>query len=849
MNNNLAPAAIGHYQIIRQLGLGGLGTVYLAFDPRLERQVAVKCIPHNGFYSRGQIEQEARLLARLNSANAVQIYDVVEQDSQLSLIMEYVDGQTLARIQTEQSPPLGQKLIWLGHIAQGLASAHNIGVIHNDLKAENILIDSQGTAKIADFGIAKLHNETINLSSEISGSCYAMSPEQIAGEITDHRSDLFSFGILAFTLLCGRHPFANGGTALQVMQSIRNARSASAIDLQPELPQELSDLLSLLLQKDLEKRPQSAQWLVEQLAGICSRYGLSGSAAIVVYDPSARAALAPSSLINNVKSKKLAVMGAVVGFCAAAIGYWWFTQPPSVRYVALMPPHIESKGALLPGQQALVAATVYDALSQGIIHAKQLALIAKSEVDNVKGDNKTLAHALAADDIISSEISCSKQRCELSLSRLSGERMTVVQQAQWPTITDSMLEIFYQTQGQLNTLYIEQQTAVKTLPAIEPAAYHTYIQIYNRVKLKEQVDKADLRTLERLLTESPDFYPVYNLYRSVTLYLYQQTNKGELLAAFAQLLKHSSARYKNTVPYAINRYWLAIVGQDIDKAKAELVKAKNLGAGPAIIHELEARVYLSNNEIKLAVIAYKKALRLRPGNKLYYNLALCYWWLGDTEQSKNTLDALFERYPEDNSGQQLLASIYLSEGNLSSAITTYQALVKINPLAINLNNLGLGYMLNQELQQAFEQFTLAVAKEPDKANWLLNLADSEQLLGLRAQAQQHYNQVIQMNQEQDILNSWLERSQAFAHLGLQEEAIRALHRSQKLAPDNPEIYFNAALIYTLVGEHTSALVQVQNALENDIGVVWFNLPWFDQLCMHPQFRSIMIKEKLPQRCE
>lgn len=257
---------LGHYTILSSIGRGGMGLVYLARDSRLDRQVAIKCLrteliePHY----RERFKREALLLAKLNHPNIVQIYDYIETEDQLALVMEYVDGQNLQQHLREHIVSLAQRMKWLAQIAQGLAIAHDAGIIHRDLKAENILINKHKLAKITDLGIAKSQDFSGTLTDHVTGSYGSMSPEQAMGEELDYRSDLFSFGILAYQLLCGAHPFGDTENKLQLMQRIISHPAISPLKKNPDLLPEAVELLGLLLSKNPDNRPDSTHWLAAQ---------------------------------------------------------------------------------------------------------------------------------------------------------------------------------------------------------------------------------------------------------------------------------------------------------------------------------------------------------------------------------------------------------------------------------------------------------------------------------------------------------------------------------------------------------------------------------------------------------
>src|SRR4051812_37964575 len=257
---------IAHYSILSCIGRGGMGLVYLARDTRLDRQVAIKCLRAELFepHYRERFKREALLLAKLNHPHIVQIYDYVETDTQLALVMEYVNGQNLQQHLREHIVPITQRMQWLTQIAQGLAVAHDAGIIHRDLKTENILINNHKLAKISDLGIAKSQDFNATLTDHVTGSYASMSPEQAMGEAIDFRSDLFSFGILAYQLLCGAHPFGEAENKLQIMQRIISHPPISPTKNNPDLPPEAVELLGQLLSKNPDNRPAKTHWVAAQ---------------------------------------------------------------------------------------------------------------------------------------------------------------------------------------------------------------------------------------------------------------------------------------------------------------------------------------------------------------------------------------------------------------------------------------------------------------------------------------------------------------------------------------------------------------------------------------------------------
>ena len=257
---------IANYKIIEHLGAGGMGEVYLAVDSKLDRKVALKFLPAQMTAqpdARARFLQEARAASALNHPNICTIHDIQEHDGQLFIVMEHVDGQTLRDKRSTLSP---KQVLEIGaQVADGLAAAHEQGIVHRDIKPENIMIRKDGIVQIMDFGLAKLHGAT-RLTKEGStiGTAGYMSPEQVQGLDTDHRSDIFSLGVVLYELLTDQMPF-KGMHDTAVMYEIVNINAAPPSAIRPDIEPELDRILLECLDKDKDERYQSAKELAKDL--------------------------------------------------------------------------------------------------------------------------------------------------------------------------------------------------------------------------------------------------------------------------------------------------------------------------------------------------------------------------------------------------------------------------------------------------------------------------------------------------------------------------------------------------------------------------------------------------------
>jgi len=278
---------IGPYQILERIGVGGMGEVFLAYDSRLDRRVAIKRIRPGSEVtpaSRERFRREARLAARLSHSAIVQVYDILEEEGSEYIVMEYVEGATL-RDQIRQGPLDVRAVLELAReLAAGLETAHRQGIIHRDLKTENVLVSPSGAPKILDFGIAKrlLDSEeegSLTAESAVLGTCRAMSPEQARGEPLDPGTDLFALGVLLYEALTGISPF-EAESHLSTLSRVILYRQAPVHTLNPATPRQLSQLIDRLLEKTPAMRPVSAAEVRQELEEIAARLGSMSSSGV-----------------------------------------------------------------------------------------------------------------------------------------------------------------------------------------------------------------------------------------------------------------------------------------------------------------------------------------------------------------------------------------------------------------------------------------------------------------------------------------------------------------------------------------------------------------------------------------
>jgi serine/threonine protein kinase len=269
-NGMQAGQTVSHYRIIEKLGEGGMGVVYKAEDTNLDRFVALKFLPPglaSSEQDKARFRVEAKAAAALNHPNVCSIIEIAEHDGNMFLVMEFVDGVTLREKETSIS---FKQAVDLGiQIADGLAAAHEKGVVHRDIKPENIMIRKDGIAQIMDFGLAKLRasgSKITRLTKQGStvGTAGYMSPEQVQGQDTDHRSDIFSYGVLLYELLTGQLPF-KGAHEMALAYEIVNVDPAPMSGVKPEIDPALDTIVMECLAKEPSERCQSVAEVAKDL--------------------------------------------------------------------------------------------------------------------------------------------------------------------------------------------------------------------------------------------------------------------------------------------------------------------------------------------------------------------------------------------------------------------------------------------------------------------------------------------------------------------------------------------------------------------------------------------------------
>ena len=330
---------VSHYNILEKLGEGGMGVVYKAQDTTLDRIVALKFLPEHASAGSGELDrfiQEAKAAAGLNHPNICTIHGIESEAKRTFIVMEYVDGNTLRHLALH-TRTFDAILPYALQIAEGLEEAHKNGIVHRDIKADNVMVNSKNHAKIMDFGLAKLQGSLkLTKSTSTVGTLAYMAPEQIQGADIDTRADIFSFGVLLFEMITGRFPF-RGEHEAAMMYSIMNENPADIEDARPGAPPGLSDIIRGCLKKNRVDRFQNMGDVLSELRKL--RQGLTDKKFTTAH---VDGRVLPASDLEQAgtsrKFRKIIVVGAIaLIILAAGVVYLFNSTQGRITSIAVLP--------------------------------------------------------------------------------------------------------------------------------------------------------------------------------------------------------------------------------------------------------------------------------------------------------------------------------------------------------------------------------------------------------------------------------------------------------------------------------------------------------------------------------
>ncbi|WP_237055522.1 serine/threonine-protein kinase [Microbulbifer sediminum] len=848
------PEQIGRYRITGQLGAGGMGVVYLAIDDHLQRRVAIKRLIRNPSSDTAhlRIRQEAKLLAQLNHSNIVQIYDVVEQAGEMALVMEFIDGCSLSQWQRERAPGLAQRLDILGQVCTGLARAHSIGIIHRDLKADNILVDRDNTAKITDFGIAKNWREESDLTREqhVAGSWGAMSPEQALGRPLDNRCDLFALGVLAYRLLTGQGPFGDHDSAFVIVDRIVNSGHPPAQKLNPELPTVLSQLLDRLLEKDPDKRPLSARAVAEELHNIRATLDAATAASTISHTATITAESFHAQARRRQGQRKPLLLGAAIAVAAAVTLASLSTLIPETdkqqgEYLAILAPHQANLGTR---EKRLLGNNILSALKQGLSNREGLLLVPYSESEQLVGERlQDQVEALNADLLLHPTLTCEGQQCEVSLELIDADSLAVISNRTASLDINEGLETRTRTMQQLNYLLRDYPPRDDRAQGnITEADYQRYLALYDRSSNDANLSEA-LESLEALQRRAPTFTPLYELYSELVIDQRFNTRHIDALDRLRDFLTLAPRKVSNHPDLLLAELRLAIADSDPGRAEALLEQLRVSLPDRATYYQMLNYYHQQRGQYDQALAAINKALELRTSHRYLVQKALTLSTQGDMENARPLLLEALEIDENNMSVISLLAANELDSGRPQETIRLLQNAGTGQLGTMDTYNLCLAYYIEKQFERAQACFAGVSERAPRDADSVLYQSEIARVRGKPDQARQLAEKALSLTEGRDDWEGLLMRARAYAELGLPDRAISTLMQIRRSAPDDLYVNYARAQVYIASGDLVSTRAHVQKTLEQGLSPIWYNTARFAPICSNRKFAQL--RKEHPVLCQ
>ncbi|MDY7094526.1 MAG: protein kinase [Acidobacteriota bacterium] len=829
---------LGPYRVVRSIGRGGMGEVVLAEDPRLERRVAIKRLrmdaeeeaagPRGARQARFQ--REAKALAKLRHPAIVQVYELLTVDGVDHLVMEYVDGPDLRQVLEADGPLPAGEVVRLGlRLAEGLGHAHRHGIVHRDLKTENVLLDPDGEPRIADFGLAQSHpplglgEDRLTAEGRIIGTVRAMAPEQIAGEAVDQRTDLFALGVLLAETLTGESPFS-APSPRQTLKKVLAEPPRLAVAT--EAPPELTELIHQLLEKEPALRPRSASEVAQRLSHIAAR------------DDATEVIVSGRENLSGGRRGEAASwpwgLAAVVVLAVLLVWTLLHRQgaprelPP--LHVVVLDPVVEG----LDGAEADIAAL---AVRTGALRAlgqlQRVVILSFSEVDRpaLDGRPEQIARALAADAVLSSKILCNAAECWLELLRLDGESEAVLWSQSLEAPRGEPQTLSWATErAVLASLPQRHEADSKVMPPelVAEILPLRFAETQGTASLDPEQAYQSLSELRRRFGSHPEL----ELWQArMAEQRFAISRDPTWLERGAEVLAAAIERHPDDIRLRLAQASLEMTAGRIDAAEDLLEETSRQVEGNILLEEMRARLAMAKGDAPRAIELMQEVVQRRPSWGHLYNLARMATSSGDLDLARETLDALDHRAPGNVLGRRLRANVEMKFGDLDRSAALFETLTAEAPNVTAWTNLGVVHLLRRDGPAALA--ALQRARELDPANVLvqLNLADAHALVGDERAAEALYQQVAESLRAATGTDpqTLLVRAQAQARLGQVQAAVVDLETAIRQAPESPAVRFEAALVYALVGDLISAERNRRKALELGMEERWFSLAAFDVL--------------------
>jgi len=863
---------ISHYKILEKLGEGGMGVVYKAQDIQLQRLVALKFLPPHiadNTEEKARFIHEAQSASALNHTNITTIYEIDEFEGQMFIVMEYCEGKTLKQVIEKETLSI-KKVLDIGiQICEGLAMAHEKGIVHRDIKSDNIMLTPRGQVKIMDFGLAKLKGATkLTKTRSTIGTLAYMSPEQAQGEEVDSRSDIFSFGVVLYELLTGKLPFG-GEHQAAIVYSIINEEPQPVARYNNKVSAELERIVFKALAKDREDRYQHADELLADLRRERKSldYIKTGTLA------------QPVETQKPLKKKMLPLVLAGLAVVILIVGYFALLnkkEPESGRKMLAVLP-FENLGV---PEQEYFAAGITEEITTHLAKVSSLGVISRTSVLQYKNTRKTIQQIgkeLGVQYLLEGTILWDKSGVT-SRVRINPQLIRVKDGTHvWAESYDRVLEQIFALQSDIAekvasalniTLLEAEQRYITAKPTENLEAYEYYLRGKDYTNRHYGERDASIKMYEKAVEIDPTFALAYaDLSREHSFMYWAYYDRTDKRLNKAKEAVDRALELNPDLPEAhwalgIYYYWGS---RDYDRALEQFAIGQKGQPNNSDLLAAIGFVQRRQGKFQQAVTNLKKASELDPlSSDKAEELAMTYRVMRKYAEAVYYIDraiSLAPDWPVAYSDKAWLC--LLSEGDIKKARKVLQEATGKADRSQVVTGLVELDVLDGDYQTALNRLPgpTAFTDEYGGNDTVLYFLTKAKIYGLLNQPQLKLvcydsariilEKKVQSKPSEAPFHSYL--GIAYAGLGRKEEAIREGEKGVELLPvskdalDGPGYIQNLAQIYVMVGDYDSAIDQLGYLLSipsYNISIPYLRIdPTWAHLRNHPRFQKLLTRNK------
>ena len=794
------------YKVIEKLGAGGMGEVYKADDLQLLRTVAIKVLTKTERDLPGaglRFLREARAASQINHPNIVTIYEVGETDQSTFIVMEYIEGRSLRDFMTARSLKPEAVLDIARQICDALAEAHSRGVIHRDVKPENILVTERGLVKVLDFGLAKAFGtfnsalrgptviNSLTESGTVMGTLSYMSPEQLLGRELDERTDIFSFGIMLYEVIMGRLPFS-GESPFDVAASILKDRATKIDELPAGFPRGLDRVVMRCLERNRERRFSS---FIDLKNALSTRSGQTLELSLPAESLQAGT--------TSTRSKR--------------------SSPPTILVLPL-----EAVGS--GDDSSFIGVGLAHAIITDLAKIGGLSVLSKAagagRMDQMQQTGAhNLARQLGATILLEGEVMRSGALIGIMARLTDTESGRVIWGAQYRgdvsdlfSIQDAVCESVASALKLSISNEVRDQMARPATTNMD--AFELYSKgraLLERRDVKENIDSA-IQVFEEALRLDAEFA----LAQAGLGEAYWRKYLATRDAIWFERAIAAGDRALVLDPYQAQVHvLLGIVYHGtgkIERAIEEFERARELQPASDDPYRWLGRCYMQKGEMAQAVGYFEKAIEVRPGYWDNYNaLGIGYYLFGRYRDAAEQFRRVITIQPDNYQGYDKLGSMYSALGQYEDALVMHERAIEIYPNPESYSNLGTAYFYLGRYEEATKVYRAAIELSPHDDILYRNLGDAYLRVGKAREACEQYEQAGKLLQSRLAINpddagSLGDLAICHAKLGSHQEAIDTIERAATLEPRNTDLMYQRAVVYALVGEARKATESLSRAL-------------------------------------